>query len=132
MCAGDLEKPLENHGKQSEVNLLQLQPAKLLNIAICINGRIVKALIDSGATNCLIKEDLTVGNKTDALNCPKHILGLGPNKLNVKAKTQVEFSWVNMPFVFEGFVIDNKNFGYDVVLGMDFLLKNNISVDMKA
>ena len=109
-----------------------MSPAKLLIITVNIDGIEAQALIDSGATNSLVKSGLVRNDVSP--NCTNHnyILGLGNNKLRVKGQTDIKFSWIGTEFKISALIVDPNDIEVDIILGADFLKDSEVCVNMKC
>ena len=113
---------MEKATKSTDVNIAILEPVNLMKIPIILNGNKVTALLDSGATNSLVKAKL-INTCVETLSSPKYILGLGNNKLTVEGISKQKLTCAGIAFEVDLFIIDSRKLDYDVVLGMDFLKK---------
>lgn len=113
-----------------EVN--NIKAAALLKIPVWIKEKKFIAMIDSGAeesyVNVTLINELEINyNKSDT----KVIRGYGNNRIttNGKVTIQMKISGMNMEQEFQ--VLENSNMKYDLILGMNFLKKKKVSIDMK-
>ena len=132
----DSSKIVENLSDSFEschiVNLERLAPAKLLVFKIQINGINTRALIDTGASNNLIKKSIVEKLKLDLqTNSNLQILGLGSEKVNTLGNISSEvhlFGQKSCSTKFE--VIEDQAILYPVILGRSFCAENRLVIDV--
>lgn len=99
-------------------------------IEIVIGGFSTKALVDTGANISLIKESLV--HKIEFIDFKKgetHGESANGSAINISGSSVIEVSINGRKLT--GFFYISNNITYDVILGLDFLEKNNIEIKYK-
>ena len=114
-----------------DINLLS--PAELLVIKIELEGVQRRVLIDSGASNSLIKDEVISDPSTiEKRSRVTEILGLGNSRVavcgEVKSSIKVWGRW----FEVDGIVVGGSSIEYDIILGIDFLRKYGFTICMSS
>jgi len=118
-----------NIPRDVEVNCAALQPAPLLVVDVSVGGSTIKALVDSGASSSLIRASCVPPNVVVDENV-QEIVGLGGAvwsrgsfscSVVVSGLREVHASFV---------VVGDLDLGYAAVLGSNFLVRGQITVDM--
>jgi len=115
-----------------DLYLARLSPAEVLVPYVEINGRKYKALIDTGASENLMKEE-TVRKLNLDIDDSKLITikGLGDNKFSTKGTVKTDFSLFNYRFKDSMFnVLETRDDKYDIILGENFLKKNGFIINV--
>ena len=109
-----------------------LAPAEVMKINTKVNGKEIKALLDSGATMSLIKRNFVknmkfknVGNKS------KYVSSLGNSKIEIEGIIDLPIQIYGVDMIVECFIVADEDIGNDMILGIDFLKKNKFSINMK-
>ena len=96
---------------------------------IKVGDREVVALVDSGATRSLVKDSLVSSNHmSNAFS--SGIIGLGGSRLPIIGETTVNLSLLDMDFSLDCLVVDSSGIEDDLILGIDFLRQNKVSLNM--
>ena len=114
------------------INISSLQPEKLIILNVSIGNNSYRALIDSGATNSLVKSCvLSQNNIAKFSNRSVLINGLGDSSVITRgcAKISFRFSALSLESNFD--TVDDNAIEYDFILGIDFLKRYRVSVDVK-
>ena len=124
-------------GEDTELNLVpsinsvKLQTESLLMLPVRANDKEELALIDTGATNNLINE-ATVESLGIAIQTDSRIIqGLGSGHVATLGKVLIELDIVGLGTIETVFdVVPRNSIRYSMLLGLQFLKKLKISVDM--
>jgi hypothetical protein len=114
------------------INLASLAPEKLFIINVEVGGIKMKALVDSGASNNLIKYDKAneLGLSTDTRE-QIVIKGLGKSEFRTIGKLTTGISICGVEIGINGFGIAPLNtIGVDIILGVSFFKKNKFIIDV--
>lgn len=130
ICQGGLEK---EGGFDLAINLTTLAPSKLIVIPIVIAGNTYDALVDSGSTANIIKRD--VFDKSHGLmdsSVQFTIKGLGDASVGTLGSTSLYTSILGLSESNDIFqVVENACLNFEVVLGLEFLKHNHLSIDAR-
>ena len=114
------------------INSIKLQSEPLIMLPVRANDREEMALIDTGATNNLINE-ITVralGIPIQTESCV--IQGLGSSHVQTLGRVMVELNIEGLGTIETVFdVVPRSSIRYSMLLGLQFLKKQRISVDME-
>lgn len=135
----DLEKvsvDQENSENSNEnellVNLSTLDPGQLMMISVKLDVNSYKALIDSGSNAFFVrKKILDKCNEVldDSSKC--NVKGLGNAKLKVLGNTSLHCETLGCDMEqFKFLVVADECVNFDVILGLDFLKRNKLCIDM--
>ena len=117
---------------QNKVNFSSLQPEGLMIIPIEIAGIKANALVDSGASNNLVKESLI---RNLGLTINKEVIvirGLGNSEFTTIGKVDLKLSLLGLgfsPSVFD--IVPDDTIGFDIILGVKYLKEKKLIVNMK-
>jgi hypothetical protein len=112
------------------VNFNYLLPQPLMTIEVEVDNIKIVALIDSGAANSFIKQSVLQKIDFEIMSLDsKTIGGLGNIKIETKGTTKVNIKFFDklMPTICN--IVKDNDISNSIILGVDFLLKNKISVD---
>jgi len=115
-----------------DLYLARLSPAEVLVPYVHINGKKYRALIDTGASENLMKEETVEALNLDIDDTKViTIKGLGDNKFCTKGVVKTDFSLFNYNFNNAKFnVLETKDEKYDIILGEKFLKENKFSINI--
>ena len=105
-----------------------MAPAELLKLCIDVKGDNLKALIDSGASQSLIRRNYA-GDYNESGSSGK-MFGLGKKKLEIIGDSVIDFKFMGYDFQLKCLVVDSESINYDLVLGNDFLTSYGMTVHM--
>ena len=128
------EPILDDNEPDLDVNFTSLEPANLIFIPIAIAGRPYKALVDSGATHSLMKE--SIARECEAQldsSITFKIRGVGKATVSTMGIIRVPCQILDLriPDLYFDVALDNS-IRYDIVLGLDFLMNSNFTIDASA
>ena len=101
-----------------------------LFLTACINGKPLSSLVDTGATLTIISSRVweTIGDSPCSLNSFKQVISTASgNPIDVKGKTKVRIRVSKSSCFMDVIIADIDN---EVILGLDFLEKNNCKIDI--
>lgn len=146
--ARDIEGKLEVDGNSSSsinsttemnkevlaiVNVLQLKPKPLFKMPVIVNNKCsLEALIDSGSSENLIRLSAVKKLKVEVDNSARvTMLGLGSVRVTTLGVVDVSLSFLGVKVGLVNIkVVEDKVIHNDLVLGIQFLKEQNITVDM--
>ena len=110
-----------------------LEPEKLMTIRVGINNQVLQCLLDSGATNSLIKE-----SQWDELKCANNVLiggikiitGLGDAKLRTLGSTDLTIDCFGKSMKVRFEVVEDDVMQHDAILGLNFLKEHKIFMNV--
>jgi hypothetical protein len=107
----------------------------LMELCVVVNGVLVVALIDSGASVSIIKESVFKDMSNNYRLVPRDgcIYGIGGKAsswLGALENSEINFDHGPMKSVDLIVVPNDKLPGYEMILGLDFLRKNKMTVDL--
>ena len=105
-----------------------LCPGELMTVKVEVNGRELVALIDSGASNTLIKSCFVGEGRSKYPD--RSMKGIGGNPVKIVDEKCLEVKMFGMSFEWKMLVV-NDDIGYDIILGYDFMKANKFKVNMK-
>jgi len=113
--------------------LTRLEPAELLTVPVKIGDNILKALIDTGASDSLMKECVVtkLGLSIDS-SMPMKIKGLGSGMITTTGCVVTDVELLNKKIENMKFdVVQTKYHKFDIILGEKFLRENRLIINMK-
>ena len=90
----------------------------------------LRALVDSGASKTLVRNDLVSNMELETDENMQSIVGLGENRIRVVGITDVCFEIFGMECSNTVLVVEQESIQYDIILGVDFLRKNGVKLGM--
>lgn len=114
-----------------EINMSCLMPIRPITINLKVHGAMAKALLDTGATKSLITKSEWLKTRVAKFSDkPNSIWGLGNAHLETNGQVKLEIRYFGriMPTVFD--IVEDSDIKYPIVLGIDFLVQNNIVINM--
>ena len=113
-----------------EIQLSSLAPSKLMTLPLTVGSTSISALVDTGATVCLIQSSLVGPVPLTPSSCP--ILGLGGSKIVPLGNTLVSFRAGSLLFECECAVVSDSVLCYPVILGNNFFQQYGVVVDLPS
>ncbi|KAF9754371.1 Gag-Pol polyprotein, partial [Nosema granulosis] len=113
------------------VNIASLKPVNLMAMLINVEGREIRALIDSGATNNLIRKS-ACHNKIKIFNDRSVIIqGLAGSEIKSEGRVMLNtcISGLDLGFC-EYEIVPDDSIDFDMIKGVNFLLKAGLTLDM--
>ena len=107
-----------------------LAPEELLILNVGVNGIEYKALIDTGATNNLVRKDII--SKEVELDKSKLIVitGLAKSEIRTEGKVLLEMDFLGLDYIMGYFdVVPSDSIDFDMILGLDFLRQHKFVID---
>ena len=125
----DLEKTLEKEDGKSGLKINPLHISDLLQVKVKVDGLDIMALIDTGASNTLIRSRV-IKTKINCINKEKSITGIGGHRLKVMGEKMLSIDIGGNELEWKCLVMDN-DIGHDMILGNDFLRHNKVKINLK-
>ena len=127
----DDEAIIDNENTMN-VNLMSvLKPELALIIELQVGNSNVKALVDTGASISLITNSLYKVHSNKSLSSKTFtIFGLNETKITTKGGISLNVNYFGRGFDAKFEVVEDQDINYPVILGMDFLQENNISINL--
>lgn len=127
----DFYKKAENN-KTNLINMTRLLPEDLLIVEVYIKDRKLNALIDSGATNNLVKGSLvnSIGLKPNSSKTTA-IKGLGNSEFRTFGTIDLEIDMLGVMYTQSGFdIVPDNTSEFDIILGVTFLREKVLIINM--
>ena len=107
------------------VNLSKLNPVELMTVPVGLGGTVQFALVDTGASQSMIRADLL---PAESVVAPNNVMvqGLGPEKIHTSGTVELEFTIGAVTFREKFVVISNIH--HPVTLGNSFFSQNEIAL----
>ena len=110
------------------VNASVLKPSGLFTLPVRLYGRPCEALVDSGASSTLIRNELVQGIELEPSSVRVTGLGSGSVPACGTAVLAVGFGAVCLPV--SCLVVPSSAIGYDIILGDDFFKQYGVTIDL--
>lgn len=126
-CRADNESPFESAKLPNKNNILKISNnPNTLHIYAQLNQKEIPIVIDTGANICCIKHD-TLPKEQTILNQTINLVGPDNQPLIVCGSTHIELNIENYTFYILVYIV--KNLSSTLILGNNFLIKNNAHID---
>ena len=110
-----------------EINFLK--PEKLIYVDVEVGNRLFRALLDSGASRSLVKEKVVDSDVQEVDE--SFMVGLSDSIVKVKGRVNEDIKIFGIEMEMKALVVGNEDIKYEVILGLDFLRKHRISLDIR-
>lgn len=123
---------MENMEQRSlNININSLLPEQLLTITVKVNGSSMNALLDSGATNSLIRlSNFEKANAFMTSHNPRTIVGLGNSMITTIGIVDLPIAFFGLNIITRFNIVQDSDIDYSLILGVDFLCENKIVINM--
>ena len=115
----------------AHVNLVDLAPEPLFSIPVQIGHASYKALVDTGASHCLIQESCMEGLAVERIpqeNCT--LVGLGGVAITSLYAVEVTLTIQSLQFKVGFLVMPSRSIKHSLILGTDFFSQYRVTVDV--
>ena len=118
-------------GINKQINLQLLQAKPLIVIPIKLDNKSISSLIDSGATNSLIRIS-EVENYSDLINTNETntIIGIADHTIQTLGKIEIKVNLYGIDIITKMDVVKDEDMRFPAILGVDFLTKQRIKIDL--
>lgn len=118
------------NNKNTMIKINTLLPEKLITLDMTLYEKNLKALIDTGANRSLVRSSCVSKDCVLDRSRKESIRGFNDHRIETLGTVNLVLSWYNIDMPLKFHVVQDDAIDYEVMLGLDFLHKHRINIDV--